>query len=163
MSEIVKFPYSASRRLVARRPRRSKNGTPAERVAKAMAKAAAPETIVATAYKRNSDTHAALRRAAQIVSVLGEGYVRDGWTFDKARGERFLESMCTLKPNDGDSEEMTTILEWVSDHGQSLDWIFDGDPSVMICRSAAGGPRLRKERPKLVVLPIDERPEPPAA
>jgi cell division protein FtsN len=34
MSDIVKFPYSASRRVAARRPRRSKNGTPEERAAK---------------------------------------------------------------------------------------------------------------------------------
>jgi hypothetical protein len=30
---LVKFPYSASRRVAARRPRRSKNGTPEERAA----------------------------------------------------------------------------------------------------------------------------------
>jgi hypothetical protein len=35
MSDIVKFPYSASRRVAARRPRRAKNGTPEERAAKA--------------------------------------------------------------------------------------------------------------------------------
>ena len=34
---ILKFPYSASRRIAARRPRRSKNGTPEERAAKAAA------------------------------------------------------------------------------------------------------------------------------
>jgi hypothetical protein len=34
---LVKFPYSASRRVAARRPRRSKNGTPEERAAKAAA------------------------------------------------------------------------------------------------------------------------------
>jgi hypothetical protein len=37
MTEVVKFPYSASRRIAARRPRRSKNGTPEERAAKAAA------------------------------------------------------------------------------------------------------------------------------
>jgi hypothetical protein len=34
---IVKFPAIASRRIAARRPRRSKNGTPEERAAKAAA------------------------------------------------------------------------------------------------------------------------------
>jgi hypothetical protein len=35
---VVKFPARASRRIAARRPRRSKNGTPEERAAKAAAK-----------------------------------------------------------------------------------------------------------------------------
>ena len=34
-AEIVKFPYSASRRVHSQKPRRSKNGTPEERAAKA--------------------------------------------------------------------------------------------------------------------------------
>ena len=34
-AEIVKFPYSASRRVHSKKPRRSKNGTPEERAAAA--------------------------------------------------------------------------------------------------------------------------------
>jgi hypothetical protein len=34
-SNLVKFPYNASRRLYSRRPRKSINGTPEERAAKA--------------------------------------------------------------------------------------------------------------------------------
>jgi hypothetical protein len=186
-AEIVKLPYSVFRRVVASRPRRSKNGTPEERAAKAAAglsgktapvidivdkatarraaaKAAAPEAIVATPYKRNSDVHAALRRAAEIVRALGERHVRDDWAFDKARASRFLESMCTLDPKDGDGEEMTTILEWVSDHGQSLDWIFCGDPSVMICHLASTVTATTKRaKPKLLVITPDEPPTPGAA
>jgi hypothetical protein len=36
-AEIIKLPYSASRRFHSRNPRRSKNGTPEERAAKAAA------------------------------------------------------------------------------------------------------------------------------
>ena len=36
-AEIVKFPYSSSRRVHSKKPRRSKNGTPEERAAKAAA------------------------------------------------------------------------------------------------------------------------------
>ena len=90
--------------------------------------------------------------------MLGE-YGGDGWTFDKARGTLFLESMCNLDYRDGDGEEMTTILEWVSDHGQSLDWIFRGDPSVMICQLAPVATAVTKHaRPKLVAI----TPDPPA-
>jgi hypothetical protein len=42
--EIVNFPYSASRRVMSRRPRRSKNGTPEERAAKAAAGRPDPST-----------------------------------------------------------------------------------------------------------------------
>jgi hypothetical protein len=35
MAEIFKFPYDASRRVHSRKPRRSKNGTPEERAARA--------------------------------------------------------------------------------------------------------------------------------
>jgi hypothetical protein len=37
MSNVVKFPYDASRRIHSQKPRRSKNGTPEERAAKAAA------------------------------------------------------------------------------------------------------------------------------
>jgi hypothetical protein len=40
MSNVVKFPFSVSRRAHARRPRKSINGTPEERAAKAAADAA---------------------------------------------------------------------------------------------------------------------------
>jgi predicted alpha/beta-hydrolase family hydrolase len=36
-AEILKFPYDACRRVHSKKPRRSKNGTPAERTAKAEA------------------------------------------------------------------------------------------------------------------------------
>jgi hypothetical protein len=37
MDNIVRFPYSASRRVHSRKPRKSHNGTPEERAAKAAA------------------------------------------------------------------------------------------------------------------------------
>jgi hypothetical protein len=45
-AEIVKFPYSASRRVHSQKPRRSKNGTPEERAAKAAALETAPADVV---------------------------------------------------------------------------------------------------------------------
>jgi hypothetical protein len=58
---LVKFPYSASRRLFARRPRRSKNGTPEERAAKA-GDAKAPAKKPATVTELPRRTVAALER-----------------------------------------------------------------------------------------------------
>jgi hypothetical protein len=40
---VVKFPYSTSRRVYSRRPRWSKHGTPEERAAKAAAGGAVPQ------------------------------------------------------------------------------------------------------------------------
>lgn len=44
-AEILKLPYSVSRRVIARRPRRSKNGTPEDRAAKAAALTAAQAPV----------------------------------------------------------------------------------------------------------------------
>jgi hypothetical protein len=43
---ILKFPARAARRIAARRPRRSKNGTPEERAAKAGQRASTPATVI---------------------------------------------------------------------------------------------------------------------
>jgi len=44
MTNVVKFPYTACRRVHSRRPRISKNGTPEERAAKAAAVRPDPST-----------------------------------------------------------------------------------------------------------------------
>jgi hypothetical protein len=46
MAEIFKFPYDASRRVYSKKPRRSKNGTPEERAAKAAASLPPPADVV---------------------------------------------------------------------------------------------------------------------
>jgi len=45
-AEIFKFPYDASRRVHSQKPRRSKNGTPEERAAKAAGSLPAPADVV---------------------------------------------------------------------------------------------------------------------
>jgi hypothetical protein len=49
---VVKFPYSASRRVHSQKPRRSKNGTPEERAAKAAALETAPADVVPLSHIR---------------------------------------------------------------------------------------------------------------
>lgn len=51
---IVKFPYSASRRVQSQKPRRSKNGTPEERAAKAAATQSPPASIVPLSARNQS-------------------------------------------------------------------------------------------------------------
>jgi hypothetical protein len=52
MAEIFKFPYDACRRVHSRKPRRSKNGTPEERAAKAAALETTPADVVAMSDAR---------------------------------------------------------------------------------------------------------------
>jgi hypothetical protein len=51
-SNIVKFPYNVSRRVHSRKSRRSKNGTPEERAAKAAAFETMPADVVAMSHAR---------------------------------------------------------------------------------------------------------------
>jgi hypothetical protein len=53
-NNIVKFPYSASRRVHSQKPRRSKNGTPEERAAKAAATQLPPASIVSLSARNQS-------------------------------------------------------------------------------------------------------------
>jgi len=46
MTQIFKFPYDASRRVHSQKPRRSKNGTPEEREAKAAALLPPPADVI---------------------------------------------------------------------------------------------------------------------
>jgi hypothetical protein len=179
---VIKFPSRTSRRsggrwgtpeqraagsAAARRPRRSKNGTPEERAAKrtaAMPKAATGgEPAAVPEVQRSSlDRAATLARAVQLVSTLKDCHVRDGWSLNAGRGASFLRSIQEFDPNDGDCEHFRQILEWVSDHGQSLDWLFAGDPRVMICASAART-TISARTPLLKLLVLPDPPAPGAA
>ena len=82
------------------------------------------------------DHAAVVARAEQVVELLRTCYLTDeGWQLDEQRAAAFLANIRRLDPEDGDA--LQPIVKWVSDHGQSLDWIFDGDPVTMICRGAA--------------------------
>ena len=62
---LVKFPYSASRRIFARRARRSKNGTPEERAA---AQAAETATTEPARKQRRSKNGTPEQRAAKVAA-----------------------------------------------------------------------------------------------
>jgi hypothetical protein len=87
-------------------------------------------------------------RAESIVELLSTRVIRDGWSFDTNRASRFLHCLRTFDFNDCDSPEFTEILDWVSDHGQSLDWILgrESDPDSMICMLAHHSPGRRQVR-----------------
>jgi hypothetical protein len=48
--------------------------------------------------------------------------------------------MRTFDEEDGADPRFHEVLAWAHDHGQSLDWLFDGDVGPMICRRASKSP-----------------------
>jgi hypothetical protein len=84
----------------------------------------------------------------RIVKLLSARIIRDDWSFDTNRAARFLYCLRTFDFKDGDSPEYAEILDWISDHGQSLDWILGGelDPDSMICMLAHYSPGRRQTR-----------------
>jgi hypothetical protein len=87
-------------------------------------------------------------RAERVVELLRTRVIRDGWSFDTNRAARFLHCLRTFDFSDGDSPEYAEILDWISDHGQSPDWILGGetDPDSMICMLAHYSPGRRQVR-----------------
>jgi hypothetical protein len=88
MDNIVKFPYDACRRVHSRKQRRSKNGTPEERAAKAQA--ASGNSTSASVVKisgPNSDNPRAADPAARSDWVKFFQYLRTKIVQEFARGK----------------------------------------------------------------------------
>jgi hypothetical protein len=102
---VVKFPASASRRIAARRPRRSKNGTPEERAAKAAA-----ASTHATVAGIHFDPAAWLEHCAAIgLKVLElQGWVVFG--ADDADWERALPLLSQFVGTPGAKDAVKAIL-----------------------------------------------------
>ena len=99
----------------------------------------------------NPDRERMVARAERVIKLLSTRVIRDGWTFDTHRAARFLHCLRTfdLKDvKDGNSPEFAEILDWVSDHGQSLNWILGREPTPdsMICILAHYSPGRRQTR-----------------
>jgi hypothetical protein len=76
-------------------------------------------------------------RAQQMVDLLGTCYVREGWKLDVERAAQFVESVRTFDENRGECPKFSVVLDWMHDHGQSFDWLVDGDPTGLITARAA--------------------------
>lgn len=87
---------------------------------------------------------AVLARAVEIVTHLRTSYIREGWKLDEVAAERALDSLRRYKPaaeDEDDPEDFREAMDFFHSHGQSLDWIFFGDPNSMICMLAARSER----------------------
>lgn len=84
------------------------------------------------------NTAGMVARAEEIVRLLRTCYVCEGWELDGKRADEFLENVRRLGiKGRGREARLTHIIAWVSDHGQSLDWLFRGNVGVMVCEAAA--------------------------
>jgi hypothetical protein len=103
-----------------------------------------PSALVAAAIDAKRER--ILCRAERIVELLSRRAIRDDWSFDKNRAARFLHCLRALDLDDGNSPEFSEILDWASDHEQSLEWIFNGKIDEMICMLAHHSPGRRQMR-----------------
>jgi hypothetical protein len=90
------------------------------------------------------DYAASLRRLEKIVTTLRQAYVSDGWSIDQAGAEKalaYLQSRAGGAPDDDGACAAT--IAFLDSHNQSLDWVFRGEPCMMICAAAAHSKRAR--------------------
>ena len=84
------------------------------------------------------DPAAMLARAEQMVDLLRTRYIREGWKVDEEGAERTLRYFRRIAAGGPDDDwEWETVVNFISNHGQSLDWIIRGDHGGMICMLAA--------------------------
>jgi hypothetical protein len=87
---------------------------------------------------------AVLARCEQLIDVLRTRHIREGWALDEAGAERtlnYFKRAVATSVGEDDDPEFWAACDFLRSHGQSLDWVLIGEPSGMICRSAAVSPR----------------------
>lgn len=104
--------------------------------------AAALSSIAEAASPDQESVAAMLHRAEHVVETLSTRHVCDGWVIDRAAAEQALDYMrrSAVDPELSDGSGFEAMVRFFSSHGQSLDWIMLGDPTTMICGTAAHSP-----------------------
>lgn len=101
--------------------------------------AAIPSPSVAKASDINQAA-ATLARCEQVVDTLRTKFICQGWTMDEAGAQRalsYFRNPVVTGPGEDDDYAYWEAEAFLRDHGQSLDWVLDGDLGGMICRLAA--------------------------
>lgn len=98
-----------------------------------------------------------LARVEQMIHLLRTCHIRDGWKLDEAAAERVLRFFrtsvqfpTTHEEQPGYDDDWMFVIRFISDHGQSFDWLLAGDVGGMICRAASRS----RAAAKLIVDPI---------
>ena len=106
----------------------------------ALSRGAAP-TDEPMSASRTTGAAADLQRVREILDILRTRHVRKGWTIDEtaaAAALAWFEGRVTGRVrDDAMTNEGMKALWFLHRHGQSLDWVFAGDPAGMICNGAA--------------------------
>lgn len=93
----------------------------------------ASPSLAAPVSEANNLKQAAIR-LEQAIELLRTRYVCEGWKMDEAYAERALRYVRRGCPED--DEEWSATCFFITHHGLSYDWIFDGNPTSMICELA---------------------------
>lgn len=90
----------------------------------------------------------ALRRAERALDRLRNYHVCEGWSVDEEGAERTLKYLRALVAGRRAVEaEEQAALAFFFQHGICLDWIYQGEPGLMICKTAAMSPRALASAP----------------
>ncbi|MET4801228.1 hypothetical protein [Bradyrhizobium sp. LB11.1] len=107
--------------------------------------AAAAPAVVAKAHTEPPlaiDNETILARVEQIVGFLRTCYIHEGWKMDEQGATLTLDYFRrqvhgpAFKDEDEDTAALYQAQQFLSSHGQSLDWVHDGNPIGMICGGA---------------------------
>jgi hypothetical protein len=100
-------------------------------------------------------------RMQQIIAALEDCFVTEGWHESWKSGpmpELAADVLVYLRARaDGARENATNeakVIDFVGRCGQSLDWIFDGDPRGLICTAAGHSPQATTVRKSDVMRAI---------
>jgi hypothetical protein len=94
-----------------------------------------------------------LKRAEQVIDLLRTRYVCHGWKIDEQAAERVLAYFRAGAPDD---DSFGPVVDFFGRHGQSLDWVFLGDPGGMICKGAAHSKQAASLTPDPIFAAIED-------
>lgn len=88
------------------------------------------------------DRQAVVSRAEQMVELLRDRFVCAGWheRFDEQRAATFIDAVRREDWSSDDDPASPIVSSWMRDHGQSFDWLYDGNPVSLICGAAMQSP-----------------------
>ncbi len=76
-----------------------------------------------------------------VIKALGTKYVHEHHQINFDDAERALRYVMSGDFKNGDDPDFAVLLKFCHKHNQSIDWLFTGDPTGMICLLAASASR----------------------
>jgi hypothetical protein len=100
-----------------------------------------------------------LARLEKVVETLRDGAIGEGWSIDEPAAARALAyaRRAVEKPGQVDEDGEAALINFLVDHGQSLDWVILGTPVSMIWAAAAQSARAAAVGPDAKLFALGER------